>query len=134
MVSQETAEAGAEGLSVLGRNGENGGGSNEGIQVAAGNRGGSTGIRYGDYRVDAPDEPDVSNLSLADYVVVKEGKKKGKSKKNAEVEESTAVQDGPSSEILPSVPTATEIVTCPVCGAFEGDEAAVAHHVNEHFD
>ncbi|TPX06794.1 uncharacterized protein E0L32_002290 [Thyridium curvatum] len=25
-------------------------------------------------------------------------------------------------------------VTCPVCGAFEGDEAAVAHHVASHFD
>jgi uncharacterized repeat protein (TIGR03833 family) len=24
--------------------------------------------------------------------------------------------------------------TCPVCGAFEGDEAAVAHHVATHFD
>ncbi|ROV99040.1 hypothetical protein VMCG_06612 [Cytospora schulzeri] len=27
-----------------------------------------------------------------------------------------------------------EIVTCPVCGAFEGDETAVAHHVAAHFD
>ncbi|PYI07744.1 hypothetical protein BO78DRAFT_442646 [Aspergillus sclerotiicarbonarius CBS 121057] len=26
------------------------------------------------------------------------------------------------------------IVTCPVCGQFEGDEAAVAHHVAGHFD
>ena len=26
------------------------------------------------------------------------------------------------------------IVTCPVCGVFEGDEAAVAHHVAGHFD
>jgi hypothetical protein len=23
---------------------------------------------------------------------------------------------------------------CPVCGEFEGDEAAVSHHVNTHFD
>ncbi|KAI9370283.1 hypothetical protein BJX61DRAFT_516003 [Aspergillus egyptiacus] len=27
----------------------------------------------------------------------------------------------------------SEVVTCPVCGAFEGDEAAVAHHVSSHF-
>lgn len=26
-----------------------------------------------------------------------------------------------------------ETVTCPVCGHFEGDERAVAHHVDEHF-
>lgn len=26
-----------------------------------------------------------------------------------------------------------EVVTCPVCRVFEGDEAAVAHHVEEHF-
>ncbi|RAK95271.1 YwbE family protein [Aspergillus ibericus CBS 121593] len=26
------------------------------------------------------------------------------------------------------------IVTCPVCGDFQGDEAAVAHHVAGHFD
>ena len=24
--------------------------------------------------------------------------------------------------------------TCPVCGAFEGDETAVAHHVATHFE
>src|SRR3569833_2819260 len=28
----------------------------------------------------------------------------------------------------------SECITCPVCGAFEGDEAAVAHHVAGHFD
>jgi hypothetical protein len=26
-----------------------------------------------------------------------------------------------------------EAATCPVCGEFEGDEMAVAHHVEEHF-
>ncbi|EFQ93998.1 hypothetical protein PTT_08423 [Pyrenophora teres f. teres 0-1] len=26
-----------------------------------------------------------------------------------------------------------EVATCPICGVFEGDEAAVAHHVEEHF-
>ncbi|KAL2820773.1 hypothetical protein BJX63DRAFT_284184 [Aspergillus granulosus] len=27
----------------------------------------------------------------------------------------------------------SEVVACPVCGDFEGDEAAVAHHVSSHF-
>ncbi|KAL4880820.1 hypothetical protein BJY04DRAFT_190871 [Aspergillus karnatakaensis] len=32
------------------------------------------------------------------------------------------------------IPQASAVVTCPVCGDFEGDEAAVAHHVSSHFD
>ncbi|OHE96860.1 hypothetical protein CORC01_07827 [Colletotrichum orchidophilum] len=31
-------------------------------------------------------------------------------------------------------PAASEIVTCPVCGEFEGDAAAVEHHVAGRFD
>ncbi|TVY36368.1 Uncharacterized protein LOCC1_G006844 [Lachnellula occidentalis] len=127
MVSRETAEAGAEGMNGLGRNGELGNGSHEGVRVASAR---VAGPRYGDYRVEAPDEPDVANLSLADYVVVK-GKKKGKSKKLDEEASSAAIQDE-STEDLASAKAATS--TCPVCGEFEGDEAAVAHHVNEHFD
>lgn len=45
------------------------------------------------------------------------------------VEQSTeggrASQDGPAG---------SETVTCPVCGSFEGDEAAVTHHISSHFD
>jgi uncharacterized repeat protein (TIGR03833 family) len=129
IVSLETVEAGAEGMSGLGRNGEIGGGSNEGVQVASA---GFTGQRYGDYRVESLDEPpsDLANLSLADYVVVK-SKKKGKSKKVGQEEQSEAVQNEPAEELsLAKIATST----CPVCGEFEGDEAAVAHHVNEHFD
>ncbi|OCK96062.1 uncharacterized protein K441DRAFT_554007 [Cenococcum geophilum 1.58] len=32
-----------------------------------------------------------------------------------------------------TVDFASATATCPVCGNFEGDEAAVAHHVEEHF-
>ncbi|KAL5343940.1 hypothetical protein BJX70DRAFT_393363 [Aspergillus crustosus] len=32
------------------------------------------------------------------------------------------------------VALSTATVTCPVCGHFKGDEAAVAHHVSSHFD
>jgi len=43
--------------------------------------------------------------------------------------------DDPSERSVqqPPVPT-TDTVKCPVCGDFEGDEAAVAHHVAAHFD
>lgn len=36
---------------------------------------------------------------------------------------------GPSSELL----TSAEVAVCPVCYKFEGDEASVAHHVEQHF-
>ncbi|KAF6823989.1 MFS multidrug transporter [Colletotrichum musicola] len=32
------------------------------------------------------------------------------------------------------VNSTSEVVTCPVCGDFEGDAAAVEHHVAAHFD
>ncbi|KAF6827537.1 MFS multidrug transporter [Colletotrichum plurivorum] len=34
----------------------------------------------------------------------------------------------------PPVSSTSEVVTCPVCGDFEGDAAAVEHHVAAHFD
>lgn len=131
IVSLETGEVGEGGRSGLGRNGEVGGEEGEGrVQVMSGNMAGSgfTGRRYGDFRVDAPDEPEEPELSLADYVVVKKGKK-GRSKKSETQDESAeteAVGDAPVAE--------TAMSTCPVCGEFEGDEAAVAHHVNGHFE
>jgi uncharacterized repeat protein (TIGR03833 family) len=132
IVSQETAEAGSAGLEGLGRNGEveEEGGRVQvlsGTMAGAGSGGGFTGRRYGDYRVDAPDEPEEAELSLADYVVVKKGKK-GKSKKPVE----EGLDEDKASENAPAIEVATS--TCPVCGEFEGDEAAVAHHVNGHFD
>ncbi|EPE02690.1 hypothetical protein F503_04039 [Ophiostoma piceae UAMH 11346] len=35
---------------------------------------------------------------------------------------------------LTTTTTTTATTTCPVCGDFEGDEAAVSHHVSSHFD
>ena len=34
----------------------------------------------------------------------------------------------------PPLASTTTTTTCPVCGDFEGDEAAVSHHVSSHFD
>jgi uncharacterized repeat protein (TIGR03833 family) len=136
MVSEETARLGSEGLSGLGRNGELGMESNVGIQVksttATAPVGGFTGRRYGDYRIDEPDEPASTGLSLSDYVVTKT-KRKGR-QKNQNVPDSN--EDGHEEDGTASVPSNSAINTakCPVCGEFEGDEVAVAHHVNTHFD
>ncbi|EPE27689.1 hypothetical protein GLAREA_04480 [Glarea lozoyensis ATCC 20868] len=126
IVSEETAKAGAEGLSGLGRNGESSGES----RIATTMPSGFTHRKYGDYRIDVPDEPPSNELSLSDYVVVKTAKK-GKGKKKSTEETDAVINDGDSTTL-----SAPALVTskCPVCGDFEGDEAAVAHHVNEHFD
>lgn len=132
IVSVEDAERGSAGLGGLGRNGEIGGeevDKNGRVRVMESGGGGGTftGRRYGDFRMEAPDEPEEANLSLADYVVVKKGKKV-KGKKSGQDE---SVEDGASENVSAAK---TETTTCPVCGEFEGDEAAVAHHVNGHFD
>lgn len=125
MVSEEEATVASAGLSGLGRNGES---ESVASQVALGSRAASA-PKYGDFRLDAPDEPPAAELSLSDYVVVKtKSAKKGKGKKQTE----PANDETPEAESVLSLPSTTS--TCPVCGEFEGDEAAVAHHVSEHFD
>jgi hypothetical protein len=124
MASEEAAKASSAGMSGLGRNGEMGG-SNGDTAIP----GSSTfsGRRYGDFRVDEPDEPPREGLSLEDYIVVK-GKGKAQRKRD---NKSDLDSEETSANILDP---ASAIVTCPVCGEFEGDEAAVAHHVNTHFE
>lgn len=132
MVSEETAKAATEGLSELGRNGEIGGGSNVGVQTTSAPIGGFSARRYGDYRVDEPDEPPSAGLSLVDYVVTKG--KKGRQKKGS-VEDANPNEEGFDTRERPSDTSILEVTTkCPVCGEFEGDEMAVAHHVNGHFE
>jgi uncharacterized C2H2 Zn-finger protein len=42
-------------------------------------------------------------------------------------------QNGTESQ-QPQKKTEEVVIKCPVCGDFEGDEAAVSHHVNTHFN
>jgi uncharacterized repeat protein (TIGR03833 family) len=124
MASEEAAKAGSVGMSGLARNGEMGG-SNDDLAIS----GSSTfsGRRYGDFRVDERDEPPREGLSLENYIVFK-GKGKAQRKKGNK-------SDLDSEETSGNIPDpASAIVTCPVCGEFEGDETAVAHHVNTHFE
>jgi hypothetical protein len=96
--------------------------------------GGFNGIRYGDFRLEEPDEPPSAGLSLSDYVVTK-SKRRGRQKKQNDMDLDAAekeVNEGGHS-VVASDFSAT-VAKCPVCGEFEGDEVAVAHHVNTHFD
>lgn len=135
MVTEEEARAGSQGLSGLGRNGEIGGGSNESVQVASGTRSRFSSGRYGDIRVDEPDEPSSAGLSLADYVV-KKGKAKSKQRKIGDSGNKEGEEDGCDQPALAETRSEFKSATstCPVCGEFEGDEVAVGHHVNSHFE
>jgi uncharacterized repeat protein (TIGR03833 family) len=140
MVSEETAKAESEGLSGLGRNGDVGMGMeiNASIQTTYAPVmtpvGGFNGIRYGDFRLEEPDDPPSAGLSLSDYVVTK-SKRRGRQKKQNDIDLDAAekeVNEGRHSVVASDF--STTMAKCPVCGEFEGDEVAVAHHVNTHFD
>lgn len=69
-------------------------------------------------------------IGLDAYVKEARPNRKGKPKGSSSVGPTQV--EPPEHEYGPSPPAAT--VTCPVCGAFEGDEAAVSHHVAGHFE
>ena len=76
--------------------------------------------KYNDMRLeDKPEEPP-SQYDLSAFVV-----KQAKPKKN---KRGAATQPAPVSEL-----ELESTAKCPVCGVFEGNEAAVAHHVESHF-
>ncbi|KAI0888751.1 uncharacterized protein GGS22DRAFT_62753 [Annulohypoxylon maeteangense] len=99
--------------------------------------------RYRDMRLDEPLEAPPDQTDLGAYIVSTKRKGKGKGKgKNKNVPNESGQQDDPmrqdgvsgsnNSNSVMDVTSATS--TCPVCGTFEGDETAVAHHVAEHFE
>lgn len=83
-------------------------------------RDGGGDIRYSEHQ----EQPPQHQIGLDAYVKVKKPKKRGRGKANAAQDD-----DLPAGDSAPP-----EAATCPVCGEFEGDEAAVAHHVASHFD
>ncbi|KUI56243.1 Uncharacterized protein YwbE [Cytospora mali] len=94
-------------------------------------RGGRRGGRGGNSSREFNDEPDLPSQQIGLDAYVKQvkpkraGKGKGKTSP-ADVEEEEVQAVGSQAP--------AETVTCPVCGTFEGDETAVAHHVAAHFD
>ncbi|KAK1621973.1 hypothetical protein BDP81DRAFT_466453 [Colletotrichum phormii] len=81
--------------------------------------------RGGGRRQDAEAELPSAQVGLEAYI--RPAKQKNGGRGRAAVNSGAQVQ-----EAAPAV--TSEIVTCPVCGEFEGDAAAVEHHVAGHFD
>lgn len=141
MCNEEEARKGSEGLSGLGENGQVGssrmpsnsavGGAGVMNSVMSSGRGKVT---YSDFRNDGYEAPEAAESGLMDYVVVKKnGKgKKGRGKQQPEV---TSEANHREVEVKDegAQPSTVATSSCPVCADFEGDEVAVAHHVNTHF-
>ncbi|KAI2635072.1 hypothetical protein GGS21DRAFT_490282 [Xylaria nigripes] len=88
--------------------------------------------RYHDFRLE--EEPQ-TEMDLGAYIVP--SRRKGKAKKESNA---TQADNQNNSEVSPNShgrqardDFESAIAKCPVCGEFEGDEAAVGHHVAEHF-
>ncbi|PQE28384.1 Major facilitator superfamily domain general substrate transporter protein [Rutstroemia sp. NJR-2017a BBW] len=147
-----SGDGGGEELRV-GEDGERGAGEG-GRGRGRGRRGRGGGFldrRYGDFRQDEIAEPAAdAGVSLEDYVVVKgrgKGKKGGRRGSadpgveggSGERVEGGGLEEGNGEEMRDTGTAASAGFTsamsvCPVCGEFEGDEMAVAHHVNGHFE
>jgi hypothetical protein len=66
---------------------------------------------------------------------IKPAKQKGRGRVRANgATETTAGSDEQSSTMDAAIGGQGELALCPVCQDFQGDEAAVAHHVATHFD
>lgn len=118
MVSEDEGRAGSAGLSGLGRNGEPLSQSSNGVSGEA------PGFRARHRHRDVQLEDDVttprSGYDLEDFLPPSHPLR-GNS-------------DTVGSPQSPQAESTSEILVCPVCGQFEGDETAISHHVGTHFD
>ncbi|ETS83122.1 hypothetical protein PFICI_04998 [Pestalotiopsis fici W106-1] len=90
--------------------------------------------QYRDVRLDEHLEAPPEQVDLGAYIVAPKRKGKGRKSKPT-ANENDASEAAPNAAVgSATAEFASETVTCPVCNAFEGDEAAVAHHVAEHFE
>ncbi|KAI1420777.1 hypothetical protein F5Y12DRAFT_771286 [Xylaria sp. FL1777] len=89
--------------------------------------------RYRDTRLEEPLDAAPEQIDLGAYIVP--SRRKGRGKKGTtvgQVDKADTPDNGMNNSSFEADVTST-IATCPVCGEFEGDETAVAHHVTEHF-
>ncbi|CAK7274117.1 hypothetical protein SEPCBS57363_005996 [Sporothrix epigloea] len=81
---------------------------------------------------DTNDENPRLQIGLDAYIRTTPKQRKRRSNRELS-QEAAATMTDTSVEATPATTAATEMTTCPVCGEFEGDEAAVTYHVATHF-
>ena len=117
--------------------GAEGSGVEEGISsVVSGDTGGrGFGRRHGrhrDVRLDERLERPPEQIGLDAYI--KPAKQRGKGKKTGSSQNQRPSEDDPVTHSPEPTDIGSAAASCPVCEAFTGDEAAVAHHVASHFE
>ncbi|KAI0469589.1 hypothetical protein F4859DRAFT_135976 [Xylaria cf. heliscus] len=91
--------------------------------------------RYRDVRFEEPLDAAPEQIDLGAYIVPSRRKGKAGKRRNANPDEvDNSENTSPHNNYRATTDVASAVATCPVCGTFEGDEAAVAHHVAEHFE
>ncbi|KAI1775406.1 hypothetical protein F4818DRAFT_441501 [Hypoxylon cercidicola] len=99
--------------------------------------------RYRDVRLDEPLEAAPEQADLSAYIVParrkgknRNGNGNGNGPRHAGQPDGSARTDGvlETSDANSATDVTSATATCPVCGEFEGDETAVAHHVAAHFE
>ncbi|KAI0458613.1 hypothetical protein F5B21DRAFT_500119 [Xylaria acuta] len=92
--------------------------------------------RHRDVRLEEPLDAAPQQIDLGAYIVP--SRRKGKANKRSNTEPDTAGNSENASpnnsDYKATADVTSGIATCPVCGTFEGDEVAVAHHVAGHFE
>lgn len=94
-----------------------------------GRRGGRGGGRFRGREEGEEDGLELPSQQIGLDAYVKEARPRRRGKGN----QATTTRDN-DEEHNQGPPAPQETATCPVCGAFEGDEAAVSHHVASHFE
>ncbi|KAI4865398.1 hypothetical protein F4820DRAFT_297337 [Hypoxylon rubiginosum] len=94
--------------------------------------------RYRDVRLDEPLEAAPEQTDLSAYIVParRKGKNRNGTPRDAGQPDGSARSDGSlgTNDANSAMDVTSATATCPVCGEFEGDETAVAHHVATHFE
>lgn len=78
--------------------------------------------------------PPDTQIGLDAYVKESKPKKQGRKKGGQQEGSGAGASEETGARENATSAAAGETLTCPVCGDFEGDEAAVSHHVSTHFD
>jgi uncharacterized repeat protein (TIGR03833 family) len=125
IVSEEAARESSGGLANLGRNGEPVGATtsqHDHRTIRTEQRPQFTDMRYDDPYDYESSQASRDGPNLLDFV-------RPKPKKGRKATRADDAAEEPQSQV-----TSSNLIKCPVCGDFEGDEEAVAFHVNTHFE
>lgn len=90
-------------------------------------------MKYRDVRLDEDLAEPPAQHDLAMYIKPARGQKKKRGKANESTEIAEGLANTEANGTSQTADFSSTLTKCPVCGDFEGDEAAITHHVEQHF-